>query len=144
MEFRAPQSEKEWQQYYDLRYEVLSKPSGYAKSSVYEEGDSKAFHMAAFDDGEIAGVGRLHYDDENMAKGYVRFMAVAEDRQGRGIGRQMLGELEEIAKSAGTKKVKLKARESATGFYEKCGYRIIDKCSETFFKTPHWNMEKDL
>jgi len=33
---RSPKTEDEWEQYFDLRYEVMSKPSGYSKESAYE------------------------------------------------------------------------------------------------------------
>ena len=144
MEFRTPKNKKEWSQYFDLRYEVMSKPSGYPKSSVHEEKDSESFHIAAFDDDEIVGLGRIHYDDENFEIGYIRFMAVVTDWQSQGIGSKVLFALEKIAKENKTKILKLKARELAIHFYEKNGFQVVDKCTEKFFKTPHWNMIKYL
>lgn len=141
-EVRAPKNEDEWEQYYNLRYEVLSKPSGSPKSSVYHEEDSTAFHAACFADGEIIGVGRLHYNDDDFDTGYVRFMAVSNDHRSQGIGSKVLNKLEEIAAEHGTKKMFLKARESALDFYLKNNYKKLDKCNEKFFRTPHWNMEK--
>jgi len=86
----------------------------------------------------------LHYDDGNLSKGYVRFMAVAVDCQSRGIGSKILEQIEKIAGEHKTERMKLKSRENAIGFYEKNGYVLGSKCTESFFKTPHWNMTKEL
>lgn len=144
MEIRSPKNKEEWDQYFGLRYEVMSKPSGYPKNTVHEEKDSESFHVAAFNNNEIIGVGRLHYDDNDLSVGYVRFMAVAVDQRSKGIGSAVLSEIEKIAKTNGSKKIKLKARETAIKFYEKNGYEVVDKCTEKFFKTPHWNMVKQI
>ena len=144
MKFRTPKNKNEWGKYFDLRYEVMSKPSGYPKSSVHDEKDPESFHVAAFDGDEIVGVGRLHFDNNDFTTGYIRFMAVATSQQSKGIGSQVLIKLEKIAKKNGADIIKLKARESAINFYQKNGYTIKNKCTEKFFKTPHWNMVKEL
>ena len=65
---RSPKTGKEWEQYYNLRYEVMSKPSGYSKDSVREEKDPQSFHLAAFDGGKIVGVGRFNSDKSLMSE----------------------------------------------------------------------------
>ncbi len=140
----TPKTSKEWKQYYNLRHEVMNKPSGYPKSSAYDEKDAKSIHVAAFYADKIVGVGRLHYDNDDFGTGYIRFMAVAFDNQSQGIGSKILEEIEARAKKQGSKELRLKARENAVGFYKKNGFKILDKCTEKFFKTPHWNMKKTI
>lgn len=144
MELRAPKTGDEWEQYYELRYVVMNKPSGYSKESVYDKKDSYSFHIAAFDNGKIIGVGRLHFDDNDFSTGYVRFMAVLPNLQSKGIGSQILNKLEEIANEHQTKRMFLKSREVAIGFYQKNGYTLLEQCTDTQFETPHFIMEKYL
>ena len=144
MKIRPPKTKDEWKQYYDLRYEVMNKPSGYSRSSVHDKKDPDSYHFAAFDGGNIVGVGRLHYDNGDLSTGYIRFMAVAVSEQSKGVGSEILSAIETEAKNLGSKLLKLKARESALCFYKKNGFKLLDECTESFFKTPHWNMEKKM
>ena len=69
-------------------------------------------------------------------------MAVEPGLEGRGVGSALLRELERRAMLAGATQVVLDARESANGFYEKHGYRIIGFAGLLFEQIPHWRMTK--
>ena len=52
-------------------------------------------------------------------------MAVSEDCQGKGIGKMLIEEAEEILQKDKISKIWMNAREKAVPFYEKkCGYKI--------------------
>jgi predicted GNAT family N-acyltransferase len=73
----------------------------------------------------------------------MRQVAVATDRQGRGIGSRLVATSELVAISRGGSEFVLHARESAAHFYERLGYSIVD---EPFVEVglPHVRMRKRL
>lgn len=59
-------------------------------------------------------------------RGWVNYLAVSPDHQNQGLGRRLMGELEQRLKQAGCPKINLQIRASnsvAVDFYEKCGYK---------------------
>lgn len=142
IEIRSPKSKNEWDQYYQLRFEVLRKPHGMDRKSAHDELDPSSNHFGAFVDGQIVGVGRLHFNDDGV--GQVRFMAVAEEFRSQGIGGRILDSIEETASQNNSKKIFLKARENAVNFYKKHGYRVKRKSNKEYFGIIHWDMEKQL
>lgn len=69
-------------------------------------------------------------------------MAVDSRFQGRGIGRQLMQHMEEIARNKGRKETILHAREIALPFYEKLGYDITEKSHLLFGVIQHFLMIK--
>jgi ribosomal protein S18 acetylase RimI-like enzyme len=62
-------------------------------------------------------------------RGWVNYLAVAPDHQGRGHGRAIMSEVEKLLAEAGCPKVNVQVRgtnTAAVGFYERLGYRIDD------------------
>ena len=62
-------------------------------------------------------------------RGWVNYLAVAPDHQGRGFGRAIMSEVEKLLKEAGCPKVNVQVRgtnTTAIEFYEKLEYRIDD------------------
>lgn len=119
----APQSEAQWQAYYNLRYQVLRAPWGQAPGSERDELEAGSFHqMVTSADGEVLAVGRLHRLDDGRAQ--VRYMAVSPAAQGKGLGAMVLMALERQAGAWGSSAIVLNARENAFGFYRKLGYRF--------------------
>ena len=70
-------------------------------------------------------------------------MAVQNNLQGKGIGASMMNFAENVARDAGYKKIRMHARKTAIGFYEKLGYSVI---GNEFLEVsiPHYVMEKRL
>jgi ribosomal protein S18 acetylase RimI-like enzyme len=83
-------------------------------------------------DGAVVGTAMAGYDGH---RGWVYYLAVAPESQGRGIGRALLAEAESRLAALGCPKVMLMVRrgnESARGFYGTLGYGVDEV--ETFGK----------
>jgi len=70
-------------------------------------------------------------------------MAVSPSHQRKGLGRRIMGELENHLQSRGFNSFVLHARTSAQGFYEQLGY-IIAGGEYVDFTVPHVRMTKTL
>lgn len=138
----SPQNDTEWQQYYQLRYQVLRAPWHQPAGSERDELEQDAFHLMLLSpQGELAAVGRLHKLGENCAQ--VRYMAVAEPFRGQGAGARVLAALEQKAVEWGCMAVRLNARDTACGFYTKAGYQQTGNAAP-LFGIAHWQMQKPL
>jgi ribosomal protein S18 acetylase RimI-like enzyme len=142
IEIRSPKTKEEWETYYSLRYRILREPWNQPPGSERNEGDETAIHAALFENGIILGVSRL--DSAEREIGQIRFMAVETNQQGKGIGEQLMHQLELIALQRGHKKIILHAREIAIGFYQKLGYELKEKSHLLFGEIQHFLMEKQL
>jgi N-acetylglutamate synthase-like GNAT family acetyltransferase len=143
IQIRKPQTPKEFEAYYLLRYEILRKPWQQPIGSEKDNQEDAATHVMAVDDGgEVLGVCRLQFNSSEEVQ--LRFMAVKENTQGLGIGKRLIDYSEATAKAAGAKKIILQARENAVGFYEKCGYSIKEKSFLMWGQIQHYLMAKDI
>ena len=141
-QLRSPQNATEWQQYYQLRYQVLRAPWQQPPGSERDELEDSAFHLMLLNaQGELAAVGRLHKLDESCAQ--VRYMAVAEPFRGQGAGARVLAGLEQKAVQWGCSTVRLNARDTASGFYINAGYQQTGSAAP-LFGLAHWQMQKQL
>ncbi len=142
-ECRAPKSQQEFDQYYHLRWKILRKPLQQEKGSERDELDAQSVHRAIFDvKGHVIAVARLHFC--GIFAGQIRYMAVAVEFRGKGLGQQLVIALEEFAISMGINKISLKAREQAVNFYQKMSYQNISFSHLLFNEVKHFNMEKKL
>lgn len=132
---------KEYKQMVDLRMHILRKPLGLSFSAEELEKEKNNLLIAAYEDDEMLGCCMLIQTDATTVQ--LRQMAVKAGLQGKGIGRVLMQFAENIARDRGNKKIMMHARKTATGFYEKLGYKI---CGEEFTELaiPHYNMEKEL
>ena len=143
MEIRSPETDTEFEAYYDLRWRVLRQPWGQSPGSERDELDDDATHVAGYD--EVKGLvceGRLHAVETGV--GQVRYMAVEEPLRGRGLGQAVLDELERLAKRQGMSVIVLDAREAAVGFYRRNGYEAVDEGHVLFGEVRHSKMRKRL
>jgi predicted GNAT family N-acyltransferase len=139
----TPSSPAEFDEYYDLRWRILRAPWDQPRGSERDELEDCAEHVGARDEeGRLVGVGRLHFADEVEAQ--IRYMAVAEDVRGAGVGRAIVERLEAIAQSQNAHRITLHSRENAVGFYERLGYRATGAGPLLFGVVPHLNMAKEL
>lgn len=142
MIIKSPQTRQEFFDYYDLRWRILRAPWNQPKGSEQDELEGQAIHIIAVEEVKIVGCGRAHFNSDEEAQ--IRYMAVENQWQGKGIGKLILDELEKKVIEKGAKKIILHARESVVKFYEKNGYQIV-KPSHTLFGTiPHYLMEKKI
>ena len=81
------------------------------------------FLVAEDDTGQVIGCGALHVMWEDL--GEVRTLAIAEDQQGKGIGRLLLERLLERAKAIGLRRIFCLTFE--VGFFTKLGFEPISE-----------------
>ncbi|MBI2629966.1 GNAT family N-acetyltransferase [Candidatus Pacearchaeota archaeon] len=142
MKLIEPKTDKDFERYYDLRWRILRAPWNQPKGSEKDDLENKSIHLMAIDNNEIWGVGRLHFNSSEEAQ--IRYMAVEENQQGKGIGSSILLKLEERAKEKGAKYTVLNSRDSAVKFYEKYGYRVIGEAPTLFGVIKHFKMRKEF
>lgn len=132
---------KEYQQMVNLRMEVLRKPLGLSFSKDELDKEKEDILIGAFEDDKMLACCMLTKHDEKNVR--LRQMAVHNNLQGKGIGASMMNFAETLARDKGFKKLTMHARKTATGFYEKLGYKITGE-EFTEVTIPHFMMEKKL
>jgi len=121
---RSPKTVDELTRYYQLRWQILRKPWGQKPGSAQDDYEQQAIHkMVINDQGEVLVVGRLEQADKYQGK--FRFMAVAEQARGQGLGQQIIKALELQASQLGMKEISLNAREQAATF--NASYVVLPK-----------------
>ena len=144
MKIIEPTTSEEFKKYYNLRYEILRKPWGQPPGSERDEGEETSIHRMIIDKktGDALAVGRLQFNSIHEAQ--IRYMAVADDLQGKGLGSQIISALEEVARGKRIQRIILSARGNALQFYKNNGYNIMKKTHLLFDEIQHWLMGKEL
>jgi len=142
MEIKAPQTEREWEEYFDLRYSILREPLNQPRGSERNDGDATGIHFALYDKGVLKAIARLDQQDEAVYQ--VRFVAVEKADQGSGYGRKIMEATEQKAKELNGQKIILHARDYAVDFYLKLNYTLIEPSYKLFDVLQHFLMEKNL
>ena len=132
---------KEYNQTVALRNEVLRIPLGlaFSREELPEEKDS--FHLAWGEGTELVACLVLKPINEQCIK--MRQLAVRENCQGKGFGRELVNYAHSFAKGRGFAEIFLHARETVRRFYEKLGYEG-EGDSFTEVGLPHRAMRKKL
>ena len=138
---RTPNTEKEWEDYYDLRYRILRLPLGQPLGSERNEGDSTGKHFALYLNGQLNAIARLDQPEKYTSQ--VRFVAVESNTQGKGFGKEIMTAVENFSKKSGNRKMILQARENALDFYLKLDYKLIEKSYLLFGQVQHYLMKKE-
>ena len=142
LEFRVPKNEDEFNEYDLFRWRLLRKPIGKTIESLKDEYEYKSYHLIGVIDNQIVACGRLHFIDDSKAQ--IRYMAVDEKYQRKGLGSSILSLLESHAKKNNADKVILNARDHAIKFYAAAKYKILKKYHGSDTGIPHTTMTKDL
>ena len=129
-----------YRQEVELRDEILRKPIGLKLLERIEE-EAACRHFGLVDAEVLVACLIVVPWGEEMVQ--IRQMAVRTDRQGTGLGRRLMEEVEIRIRTAGIRHVFLNARVTAIGFYESLGYREVGDCF-TEVGIPHQRMEKLL
>lgn len=138
-----PVSEEEFARYYHFRWMMLRAPFQLAEGSERDEYDPYAHHRMICDkSGQPMAVGRLYRISADEAQ--IRFMAVADEHRGNGLGSSLVAALEDLARGLGVKRIVLNARLQAQEFYERNGYHPIGEGPTHFGKIQHQQMQKEL
>ena len=125
----------------ELRFRVLRDPLGLGPDTVRFPFEDESLHLLAIADEAVVGCVLFHPESATAGKLYQ--MAVAPERQGRGLGARLVQALEARLRQDGLGRVVLHARATAVGFYAALGYRTV---GATFDEVgiPHQRMEKPL
>ncbi len=139
---KAPQTEQEWEHYFELRWRILRTPWQQQGPDRDDTDDSSIHRMVYQSNGCVLAVGRLHQVDTSTAQ--IRFMAVDNNQQRRGYGALLLQSLEQVATDMHLNTIILQAREGAVPFYQQFGYSVVEKSFLLFDEIQHYLMEKKL
>ena len=144
MKIIEPTTSDEFKKYYSLRYEILRQPWGQPRGSERDEGEETSIHRMIIDKktGNALAVGRLQFNSTHEAQ--IRYMAVADEFQGKGLGSQITSAREDVAQGKGIQRIILSARENALQFYKNNGYEIVKKTHFLFGEIRHWLMQKQI
>ena len=147
LRIKQPETEEEFKHYYQLRWDLLRAPWNQPPGSEIDELEDQCFHIMAIavnddDKDKVIGVGRLQFNTETEAQ--IRYMAVAREQESKGIGRKLVNALEERAHSSSCTTIVLDAREPAVAFYQKLGYKLVEKSYLLFAEIQHFRMVKQL
>ena len=140
---RSPKTALEFEQYYQLRWQVLRQPWGQGLGSERDSLEQESFHRIIIDENnQVLAVGRL--EKLGQFTGQIRFMAVSEVAQGQGLGQQMMKALEFEAQKLGITDLTLNARDNAVAFYQRLGYALHGFSHRLFDEIEHFSMNKTL
>ncbi|WP_150274503.1 GNAT family N-acetyltransferase [Paenibacillus tepidiphilus] len=136
-------SEEQLQQVFDIRKKVFVEEQGVPLADEFDEFDrldGRCRHLVVHYQGEPAATGRIR---EATGYGKLERICVLKPFRKYGLGKSVVGALEEAARSQGWRKLKLHGQTHAAGFYEKLGYSIA---SPEFMEDgiPHYVMMKEL
>jgi len=139
-----PQSTEDFEKYFELRWRILRKPWNQPKGSEQDLHENSAYHIMAVENNQVIGVARLQLTDEQSSRAQLRYMAVDEASQGKGVGRHIIEHMEQFARQQAAETLFFHARDNALGFYKKLGYQIDKKSYLLFDSIQHYEMSKHL
>ena len=140
---KQPETEAEFKHYYHLRWQLLRAPWSQPEGSEVDDIEDQCFHVMAIDEKHnVIAVARLQFNLNTEAQ--IRYMAVAKEHERKGIGGELINVMEQYAQNSSIKIIVLHAREPAIGFYQKLGYKVIEKSYLLFDEIQHFRMIKEL
>lgn len=126
-----------------LRFEILRKPWNQSIETASDAIEDKCVNAFIEDaNGQVIACGRLQ-ENENKT-GQIRFMAVSDHYQGKGLGKLIVNYLEKRGQELNLNVIELQARENALEFYKRSGYTIKEKTFLLWGIIQHYLMEKKL
>lgn len=127
----------------ELRYKILRQPWDQPKDTSTDGLESSSYNAFIEDqNGKVIACGRLQENENKI--GQIRYMAVDNDQQGKGLGKLILTSLESKAKEIGLRVIELQARENALQFYKNNNYQLKEKSFKLWDIIQHYLMYKDL
>lgn len=142
MHVLTPRTKEDWKRFFDLRWRMLRKPWNQPRGTEKDGKEAESVHVMISKRERIPiGVGSSHFVSPHEAQ--IRWMAVDEKHQKKGVGVMILQELERQMKERGATSFVTDARVSAAPFYEKHGYHLVRKGHVLFSTIKHYRMRKD-
>ncbi len=120
-----------------VRQEVFILEQSVPAELELDEFDSSAAHILAYQDAHCIGTGRLVNLSAKQAQ--IGRIAVLAKFRGKGIGKQILQKLVDLAASQGVREIILHSQVSAIPFYEKLGFQAQGEAYDEG-GIPHRNM----
>lgn len=134
-------SDPEYKKALELRFRVLRQPLGLQFTTAELKKDKADIHFGLFEGNKIVACLILSENEKGRMK--MRQVAVEQNMQGKGYGKELSQAAEDYALQLGFNTMFCNARKSAVPFYERLGYNIVsDEFSE--IGLPHYIMEKRL
>jgi ribosomal protein S18 acetylase RimI-like enzyme len=131
---------------YELRKEILRKNMTLSHEMKGDH-DSDALHLGIYECDKLVCIGsfmKAARTDLSGKQYQLRGMATSDNCQGKGYGKSLLQEAEEILKSKDIDIIWCNARVAAIDFYKKNGYRVMSDIFEVPQIGPHYVMFKKL
>lgn len=125
-----------------VRVAVFIDEQGFDPALDVDEIDPAAHHIVLYDNTAPVATGRVFADPATPGGCIIGRVAVLPQCRG-GTGRQLMGELEALARQLGAREARLGAQCRAQGFYAKLGY---EPYGDTYHDEHclHIHMKKDL
>lgn len=132
-----------------IRTEVLRRGTPSREANYDGDSNPQTVHLGAVSDGAIVATStwlRAPWPNDSSAVAVqLRGMAVLDSFQGKGIGRLLVMEGIEHARSLDARYVWAKARDTAIAFYEGCGFVVVgEQFTEPASGLPHHLVLLDL
>ncbi len=140
----SPKTRDEFKSYYDLRFKELREPWGLQKGTEKDDYEPISKHFMAVDDETKHVVGVVKLMEKGPGVGWFSHMAVTPKFQHKGVGKQLLGFVEDEAKRSGFTTLGCMSRLNTTDYFEKAGYQINGLPSHYIGTTQVVWMEKKL
>lgn len=136
-------TQEEFERIFKLRVKILRKPWNQPAETATDSLENKSINAYIEDENKnVVACARLQENESKI--GQIRFMAVDDSQQGKGLGKLIVKALEEEGKKLHLKTIELQARENAVEFYKSCGYSIREKSFLLWGIIQHYLMEKSL
>ena len=140
LEIRKPRSGAEWEEFFEMRYDLLHKYIGIPKGDAKIE--KNRLVLIAVDGKKIVGTGSLTVEGK---KGHIHYVAVKRTARGKKVGSKIVKKLEQMASKKNLKNLYLNSRKPAKKFYKVLGYEVKgDYFKHKKIGTLHIRMEKIL
>ena len=139
---RQPKTKQEFELMYDLRWRYLRQPWNQPRGSERDQEESIAIPLIALSDNKIIGTVRYQRINENVAR--ARYLVVEKKFRGKGVGRRLMESIHMTAKNQNISYIILNARSIAKKFFEKLGYKAIEKGPLLFSEINHYKMVKKI
>jgi N-acetylglutamate synthase-like GNAT family acetyltransferase len=141
---KSPRTKEEFKKYYELRYVILRKNLGQPRGSEKDDYEPISVHFIATDAETCEIIGVIKFFEREPGVAQFSHLAVNEDYQHQGIGRQLVEAVENKAREMGYKSIGSVTRVTSAEFYKKCGYVVKGYSTPLFERVPTFWVEKSL
>ena len=139
----SPNSDEDFKKYYEFRHLILRKPLNMPPGSEKDTIEEQSVHRMIVDrNNNVLAVSRVHFNDATEAQ--TKYIAIADCYRGKGLGTNIMQELEKVARERGAKEMMVDCRETVVDFYLKIGYRIARDSNTVIGGIKHKEMRKTL